>query len=63
MYFSNLLSTLPRTPGRTSSFDDFLEFGKQKEVTRGQIWRVGWFLQYSSVIYGKKLPNSQGIMS
>ena len=42
---------------------DFLEFGKQKEVTKGQIWRVGWLLQYSNVIFGKKLPNSQGIMS
>ena len=47
----------------TGSFDDFLEFGKQKEVKGGQIWRVGWLLQYSSVIFGKKLPNSQGIMS
>jgi len=37
-----------------SSFDDFLEFGKQNKVTR---------LQYSNVILGKKLPNSQGIMS
>ena len=48
---------------KSSSFDDFLEFGKQKEVTRGQIWRVGWFLQYSYVIFGKKLSNFQGIMS
>jgi len=48
---------------KTSSFDDFLEYGKQKEVTRGQIWRVGWLLQYSNVIFGKKLPNSHGIMS
>jgi len=38
------------------SFDDFLEFGKQKEVTRDQIWRVAWLLQYSSVIFGKKFP-------
>jgi len=36
-----------------SFFDDFLEFGKQKEVTSGQIWRVGWLLQYSNVIFGK----------
>ena len=42
---------------KTSSFDDFLEFGKQKEVARGPIWRVGWLLQYSNVIIGKKLQN------
>jgi len=39
-----------------SSFDDFLEFGKQKEVTKGQVWRVGWLLQYSNVTFGKKAP-------
>jgi len=48
---------------KTSLFDDFLEFGKQKEVITGQIWRAGWLLQYSNVISGKKLPNSHGIMS
>ena len=48
---------------KASSFDDFLECGKQTEVTRGKIWIAGWLLQYSNVIFAKKLPNSQGIMS
>jgi len=49
---------------KTSSFDDFLEFEKQKEVGKQkEIWRVGWLMQYRNVIFGKKLPNFQGIMS
>jgi len=57
------LSTAVLMASESWNFDDFLEFWKQKEVTMGQIWRVGWLLQYSNVIFGRKLPNSQGIMS
>ena len=39
-----------------------LSLGKKKSH-KGQIWRVGWLFQYSNVIFDRKLPNSQGIMS
>ena len=40
-----------------------LSLGNKKKSHGGQIWRVGWLLQYSNVIFGMKLPNSQGIKS
>ena len=40
-----------------------LSLGNKKEVTRGQIWKVGWLLWYSNVMFGTKFLNSEGIMS